>query len=78
MKGKWSPVEVEKKYILSYGMSIDDLNNMIEKTTIEFKGDGKFISILPNYTLKGTYIYDERKKSYLPFLMKGKTNPFTR
>ena len=77
VKGKWSPVEVDEKYILSYRMSIDDLNNMIEKTTIEFKGDSKFISILPNYTLRGTYTYDENQKHLTTIPENGKAVTFT-
>ena len=54
-------------------MSLDDLNNMIAKTTIEFKGNGKFVSILPNIVGH----YDENQKHLTTIPEKGKTVTFT-
>lgn len=75
--GKWIPVEVDKKYILSYQLSVDDLKNLSKNATIEFTKDGKFDSYSPHDTAHGIYNYDEKGKRLITATDGGKTEYFS-
>src|ERR1700730_6150622 len=61
--GKWKPVEVDNKYISSYHLSNDDIKNMLKENSLEFKQDGKLISIARQDTGSAIYNYDEKEKT---------------
>ena len=71
--GKWRPIEVDRKFMVSYGISNEDLKNMLEKESIEFTKDGKFISYSPHDSSRGIYNYDEKEKSLITAVEDGRT-----
>lgn len=75
--GKWKPVEVDAKYIESYHMSNEDIKDIIEKESIEFTKDGKFISDSPRDTTHGIYNYNEKEKRLITAVPDGKTITFS-
>ena len=75
--GKWIPVEVDQKYILSYHLSVGEIKNISKNETIEFSKDGKFNSYSPHDPAHGIYNYDEKEKRLVTAIDGGKTVNFS-